>query len=93
MVASMLQHDLHHKETYMSKLVGIETDQLACVPGGSGPDLRFLTRAERSCTNSLSKVAQAKGLSDADIAARCLPAKKRERYVNAIQNWEDKIDP
>lgn len=37
--------------------------------------------------------AQARDLSDADIAARCLPASKRGRYVDAIQAWEDKIDP
>src|SRR5262249_8057018 len=54
------------------------------VLGGSKPDLRFLTPAQKACTTSQSKIARQTGLDDMQIAARCgLSPALQKRYANA----------
>ncbi len=78
----------------MKNLDSLDSAELARVLGGSKPDLSFLSRGQKACTTKLSSSAQKTGLDDQQIAAKCgLSPALQTKYVNAIQNWEDKIDP
>ena len=78
----------------MRNLDDLSSLDLEHVRGGSKPDLRFLTPAQRACTTRESKIAQRTRLDDMQIAAKCgLSRALQRRYANAIQNWEDRIDP